>query len=138
MTTSIDWKPSERKLAGFSEAWLFFVGMIGAPWWAWRGFWGVAAVFWVLAVLVRGVGLWRPSYLKPLFVGMTLVSWPIGVVVSWTAMALFYFGVITPVAIVFRLIGRDALKRKFDRDATTYWEAYRADHGGSERYLKQF
>ena len=138
MTTSMDWKPSERKLAGFSEAWLFFLGMIGAPWWAWRGYWVVAAVFWVLAVLVRGVGLWRPSYLKPLFVGMTLVSWPIGVVVSWSAMALFYFGVITPVAIVFRLIGRDALKRKFDRDATTYWEACRVDRGGTERYLKQF
>ena len=75
--------------------------------------------------------------LKPAFVGLSLAAWPVGWVVSSLALGLLYYAVFTPVALVFRLIGRDALSRRFDRQAATYWEPYNPDLG-TERYLRQF
>ena len=80
---------------------------------------------------------WRPIALKPVYLGLTLATWPIGWVVSHLALAVVYYGVITPIALVFRLIGRDAMNRRFDRDATTYWEPYDPDRG-LDHYLRQF
>jgi hypothetical protein len=36
-----------------------------------------------------------------------------------------YFVIFLPVAIVFRLIGRDALQRVLNRSAATYWQPKR-------------
>ena len=48
-------------------------------------------------------------------------AFPIGWVVSHALMAAIYYLVITPMAVAMRLLGRDPLDRRFDRDATTYW-----------------
>ena len=50
---------------------------------------------------------------------------------------MLYFLVFTPIALAFRLIGRDALRRSADREAKTYWEPYRPDRG-LDRYLRPF
>ena len=42
-------------------------------------------------------------------------------VVSPVVMGVIFFAVFTPVAFVMRLAGRDALYRKFDAAAPTYW-----------------
>ena len=135
---SIDWNPDRKTLAEFSDAWMFALGMVLAPMMYFRGHPQVAAACWVLAVAGRLVGLARPMWLKPVFVGMTLMTFPIGWVVSNLTLALLYYLVFTPVALVFRLIGRDTMKRRFDRSAATYWEPYRPDRSGLERYLRPF
>jgi hypothetical protein len=66
-----------------------------------------------------------------------IVTWPIGWLISHLMLGAIYFGVFTPVAIVFRLIGRDPLARRFDRQASSYWEAYQPNRGLA-RYLRQF
>ena len=47
-------------------------------------------------------------------------SLPIGFVIARVVMGVF-FGVVTPIALVFRVTGRDALERTLDRGAATYW-----------------
>jgi hypothetical protein len=133
----INWKPDRKALGEFAEAGMFALGMVAAPLAYFRGQPGVAATFWVAAVLMRIIGLARPEWLKPVFLGLTLATWPIGWVVSRLALALLYFAVFTPIALAFRLIGRDALRRKLDRQAKTYWEPYRPNRG-LERYLRPF
>jgi hypothetical protein len=133
----IKWKPDRKLLVEFSEVTMFFLGMVFAPLALWRGNTRGAVILWVLAVLARVIGLIRPTWLRPVFVGMTLASWPIGWVASHLAFAILYYGVVTPVALLFRLIGRDALRRRFDRAAASYWEPYNPDQG-PERYLRQF
>lgn len=133
----INWQPDRKTLAEFSEAWLFFLGMVAAPLAYFRGHHGLAATFWVLAVLGRGLGLIRPAWMKPAFVGLSLATWPIGWVVSNLAMILIYFTVFAPIGLVFRLIGRDVLNRRFDRGASTYWELHNPDRG-LNGYLRQF
>ena len=42
-------------------------------------------------------------------------------VVSPIVLAVMFYGMFTPVAFVMRLAKRDALKRRYDAQATTYW-----------------
>jgi len=52
-------------------------------------------------------------------------------------MAAFYFGLITPLGLVFRLIGRDLLCRRFDPKARSYWVPHQQAKK-VERYFQQF
>ncbi len=133
----INWAPDRKTLGEFSEAGMFALGMVAAPLAYFRGHSTLAVAFWVVAVVGRLVGLVRPSWLKPVFLGLTLATWPIGWVVSRVALGLLYFLVFTPIALVFRLVGRDALQRSADREAKSYWEPYRPNRG-LDRYLRPF
>lgn len=135
--TPIDWRPDKSKLAQFSEITMFLLGMVAAPLTYLRGQPTLAASCWAAAVACRLLGVWRPTALKPVYLGLTLVTWPIGWVVSHLALAIVYYGVFTPIALVLRLLGRDPLARRFDRNATTYWEPYHPDRA-SDQYLRQF
>jgi hypothetical protein len=45
----------------------------------------------------------------------------LNVVVSPIVLGLVFYGIVTPYAIVMRLAGRDALRRRFEPDRDTYW-----------------
>jgi hypothetical protein len=129
--------PDRKTLDEFAQAGMFALGMVAAPLAFFRGQPRFATTLWALAVAIRLVGLARPAWLKPVFVGLTLATWPIGWVVSKAALVVLYFAVFTPIALVFRWIGRDALHKRLNRQAPSYWESYRPDRG-LERYLRQF
>jgi hypothetical protein len=46
---------------------------------------------------------------------------PVGSVVSQVLLAVVYFVVVTPLALVMRASGRDPLERRLDPAAPTYW-----------------
>jgi len=141
----IDWRPDRQTLKEFSQWWLFFVGMVAAPMAYFRGqeagswpIWESAAYgLWCLAVLGRLAGIFRPDWLRPVYVALMFVTFPIGWLVSHLALGILYYGVITPVGLVFRLLGRDPMTRRLDPKADTYWEPHRPDQGLA-RYLRQF
>ena len=137
MLVPINWKPSRDELRGFSEAGMFFLGMVAAPVSWLRERYVLAGVLWSVAVLIRVCGFVRPEWLRPVFVGLTVATYPIGWVVSHTAIALLYYGMMTPIGIVFRLIGRDPLQRQFDRNLTTYWSPRELRRPG-EQYFRQW
>ena len=81
----------------------------------------------VLAVVLTLLGLAlllclvRPRWFRPFYrAGMTL-SWAIGRVMSTILLALFFLCVLTPLAFMARLLGKDLLKTKRNFLATTYW-----------------
>ena len=78
-----------------------------------------------------------PTAARWLYVGLTLVAMPIGIVVSFVLLGAFYFLLLTPLAILFRLIGRDALRRRYEPAAESYWVAHKPNDN-MERYLHQF
>ncbi len=134
---TINWKPDSKQLSQFSEFGMFILGLLAAPLMIYQGHMQVATGLWLAAIALRLVGLAKPEWLHWPFVVLTVVTWPIGWVISHAALALIYYGVFTPMALVFRLIGRDALERKLDPQAASYWEAYNPDRGAA-RYLRQF
>jgi hypothetical protein len=135
--TRIEWDPDKKTLAGFSEVAMFALGMVAGPLLYLRGHAELAIAFWLGAVAIRLVGLARPVWLRPIFVGLTLLTFPIGWVVSSLAVVLVYLLVFVPIACIFRLIGRDALKIRLEPKASTYWEAYHPNQGLG-RYLRSY
>ena len=44
-------------------------------------------------------------------------------IVSPIALAILFYGVVTPTGLLMRLFGKDALRLRFDREAKSYWIA---------------
>lgn len=80
------------------------------------------------ALIIFAIGLFificsRTSHklTKSIYLGLTLATLPIGLAISFIVLASFYFLLLTPLALIFRLIGRDVLGLKFDSAANSYW-----------------
>lgn len=86
--------------------------------------------------LCVALALWAPARLRPVYLALILVTLPIGFAVSHIILAVLFFGLITPIGLLFRLAGRDALTRSFDRRAPTYW--VRRPVASRDRYFRQF
>ena len=80
--------------------------------------------------------LWPPAA-RVLYVGLSLLTAPIGFVISLAVLTAFYFLILTPLGLVFRLIGRDTLKRRWpDRDHSAWVPHHKTEN--MERYFRQF
>ena len=114
----MNWRPTDRQLRQFGV-----IAMVALPLvaWIWGGTPAVIGAMATVGAALAAVGWVWPPVLKPLFVTLSLVAIPIGLVISELALILMYFGLFLPTGLIFRLIGRDALERKFDREAPTYW-----------------
>jgi hypothetical protein len=128
-------RPPLKTLRQFAGLWLvFFVGT--AAWRAWHGHLDLAtALVGVLGVGVGGVGLWRPAAIRYVFTGWMVGAFPIGWTVSRLMLAAMFYLIFTPVACVFRLIGRDALRLRPDR-ISSYWIS-KANPADVSEYFRQ-
>src|SRR5204863_7614358 len=78
-----------------------------------------------------------PSFSQRFYDFLKTTAKPAEWLVSQVVTAVVYYGVFTPVGLLFRLIGRDVLRRQFDRDAETYWKPVDAPPD-ARRYFRQF
>jgi len=78
-----------------------------------------------------------PRLIRVIYVVLMAVTFPIGLVVSFTLLTAFYFLLLVPLGLIFRLTGRDVLGRKFDSTAESYWQQ-RNPPKNSEYYFHQF
>ena len=134
----VEWHPSGRQLRVFGISGLV-ASILAAL--ILLFVWGVAPV-WAIVAVAAGVAIFLCSLISPagarvLYVGLTLVAMPIGIVVSFVLLGAFYFLLLTPLALVFRLIGRDSLRRKYEPQAESYWVPHKPTEN-MERYLHQF
>jgi len=134
----VEWHPNGRQLRVFGVSGLL-ASILAAV--ILHFVWGVSGL-WALVVVAAGTTIFVCSLLSPaatriLYVGLTLVAMPIGLVLSFVLLAAFYFLLLTPLAMVFRLIGRDSLCRRYEPDAESYWVEHRPSDN-MERYLHQF
>jgi hypothetical protein len=128
-----DWNPNRRTLRQFALLALLFSALVGLLR-AWKGGalasgvppgfhgpWLLPLVVWTVGGVVAVLGAIEPRLVRPVYLALLAISFPIGWVLSHVLLGVLYFGVFTPLAVLFRLLRRDHLKRRFDRDATTYW-----------------
>ncbi len=94
-------------------------------------FWGVAGL--VLLVSLAIPGLIKPIYHVALFLGHIL-----GWINTRLILGLIYFLIFTPIGLMMRLLGKDPLHRKFDKQATSYWNISPRRAIPKEQYLRQF
>ncbi|MGB5194047.1 MAG: SxtJ family membrane protein [Polyangiales bacterium] len=97
----------------------------------------VAASLAALGLLALVLGLVAPRANRVLYVGLSLLAFPIGFVLSYVIMGALYFLIIGPIAIALRLAGRDPMRRARDPQAGSYWTPARPARD-KESYFHQY
>jgi hypothetical protein len=84
--------------------------------------WNPAAVagWFAASAVFASLAAFAPRVLDPLNRGWLRLGHGLGRIVSPIVLALIYFGLLTPVAVVSRAFGRDELRLK-RRDVDSYW-----------------
>jgi hypothetical protein len=129
-------KPTARVLRQFSVAWLLLFAALAARQGLLRHQ-PSAALALGLVALLGGVGLFKPGAIRWLFIGATVAAFPIGWAVTQLMLMIMFFLVLTPLALVFRLMRRDELQLRQAPGRPSYWTA-RGAPPEPGRYLKQY
>ena len=115
----INWQPTKRQIRQFSVVCLVALPLVG---WIWG-----AEGRWLLGLFGAGAGIallgWTvPGVIRPVYLGLTVITAPIGMVIGELLMVMIYFGVVCPLGLLGRVVGRDRLRLKLDRAAKSCWE----------------
>ena len=143
----VDLDPGTKALRVFGCSWLVVLGVLGV----WVRFqqsllffvvsaqWAdqVSWVLWGLALVGGLLALAAPRALRPFYVGLTLATYPFGLVLSHGVVSLLFFGVVLPVGLVRRCLGYDSLTRRFDPATKSYWHQKKAVDNVA-RYYRQY
>lgn len=114
MTVSL---PSNRS---FGLLFVVVFGALSAYWW-WRGshiawlVWGGLSALFLLLTLIA------PSVLQPLNRAWMAFAGLLNKIFSPLMLGAMFFLIFTPVALFMKLIRRDTMHRKFDKQAQSYW-----------------
>lgn len=128
--------PSRKMLRQFAGLWLVVFGGLAA-WRAWHGqadVWTQALA--IGALVVGGIGLIWPMAIRFVYTGWMIAAFPIGWTISRLVLAVTFYAIFTPVAFIFRLMGRDAL-RLHRGDRRSYWLAQSRPET-PDTYFRQF
>ena len=98
---------------------------------AWPWFAGASGFFLVTGVLARPI-------LRPVY-----ILWMrFAAVLAWfntrLLLGVFFYGILTPVGFIVRLLGKDPLTRRIDRSASTYWIKREPVPFDAKRYERLF
>jgi hypothetical protein len=139
--------PSRRDLRIFgaaAAAALAMAGMVLArgrhPFGLHCGAGAVRSIALALYIAAAGAAVFaalRPQALRRPYVVLCILGYPIGLVVSWVMLAVVFYLVLTPIALLRRWRTGDPLGREFDRAASSYWTR-RAAAPAKSRYFRQW
>jgi hypothetical protein len=101
---------------------------------------GGGAASWLIALsLLTGLlTLVKPTWLQPFNAAWMKFAGLLHQIVSPLVLAVIYFLVLTPFALVGRVAGRDTMQRKFDPKIYTYWITREPPGPPSESFRNQF
>ncbi len=106
---------------------------------AWHG----QVDLWTWAIVGTGMaialaGLLRPMLVRGVYTAAMIVAFPIGWTVTRVILMAVFYLMFTPLALVFRLMGRDELQLKRPAgDRESYWERRRPAPAARD-YFRQF
>lgn len=135
--SDIQFDPTRRTLRQFAGLWLAFFGGMAAWQYFAEGRPTAALAFGVLALTIGPLGLAWPAAVRPIYVGWMVLAFPIGWTVSQVILGAMFYLVFTPLSLVFRLIGRDALGRSRRSNSASYW-APKPTPVDAKSYFNQF
>ena len=105
---------------------LLYKGHAPGPWLL-----GIGAALMILGAVV-------PALLKPVYHGWMAMALAMGFVMTRVILTIVFFLILLPIGLFMRLLGKDLLDEKIDRDATTYWKRKEYAFSDSTRFEKYF
>ncbi len=134
----INWKPTNKDLRVFATACLVFAVGFGIAFWVNLGtVTTLSKALFIIGPALFALGMVWPPSLKFLYVALSLLAFPIGFVVGNVLMAIVFYLLVTPIGLVFKLLGKDPMHRKLDPEAKSYW-IERPPPVEAGRYFRQF
>jgi hypothetical protein len=130
--------PPKKDLKLFAALQVIFFSVIS--WMVYRrtgSFTPGPAIIVAVSAVVGTIGWLVPSAIRWIYAVWMIAVFPIGWVVSHIVMAIAWYCVITPIALILRSKGHDALQQSIDPNAETYWTT-REQQPDSKRYFQQF
>lgn len=107
----------------------------GIRWWL-KG--ELPVTLFIIGALLVFFGAVLPVALKPVFRAWMKLAEILNWVMTRVTLSLAFYLIITPAAILYRIISGDPLKRAMDPAAATYWEAPDAQPTDLQDYKNQF
>lgn len=113
--------PQKRELAVFGAAlagFFLLAGFVSRREW---GADGMSTALWAAGAAVTFLYAAAPPLRRPMFIGWAYLTYPLGWAVSHLVLLAVFWVVITPIGLLVRVFGHDALSRAPDPPAKTYW-----------------
>jgi hypothetical protein len=118
----IPWNPDPRSLRQFAAIWFpLFAVVVGFLIGRGTGAWSAVQVAWMACAGVSLLGLLWPAGIRPVFLGLLLLTFPIGWVVSHVLLMAIFMLVFLPIGVLHRLRGRDALRLRPPPPGESLW-----------------
>ena len=138
----LNWKPSPKELRQFGAIFgsgFLLIGLV-KYFWMWSWFFErnekLGLIFILIGIVGGAIGLTGTKLTLPLYWVWMGVAFVLGNIMSRVVITLIYYGVITPMSFVARLLGRDKLQLK-KRAVQSYWQDISLPHE-PEKYERQF
>ncbi len=122
--------PSNQQLQQFGVISLLALPGIA---WIWGAPQNVVMTLAGVGLALATIGFVRAPWLKPVFLGLSFVTVPVGFVVSEVTLVLIYGGVFLPIGMLFRMMKRDSLQLE-PVQADSYWQKKPAPPGVAGYY----
>ena len=128
--------PSRSELRWFGVLVAAVFGIIGSVAYWQFGSLAAARILWGTGLALAAFYYLVPPARRPLhFLWMRAIA-PIAFVVSHVVLGFVYYGLVTPIGLVHRVLAGDSLTRRFEREAPSYWVA-REPTPEARRYFRQ-
>ncbi|MDA0832763.1 MAG: SxtJ family membrane protein [Planctomycetota bacterium] len=134
---NVNWNPPKKMLQQFCVLLTIFGTLFAGVAYAKTGDPTVSLSIFVVALFLSVTGYFVPPFGRIVYVGMMIVTYPIGWTLSHLLLGGIFYLVITPLAIMMKLFGYDPMKRSIDKSAATYWQK-RTPATSSKRYFQQY
>jgi len=110
---SVQWNPERKQLRQFAGIWFpAFCALLGWIIGKKTGHWGAVQLAWVVCGVQALLGVCYPAAIRPVFVGLILLTYPIGWVVSHLLLGAIFYLLFLPIGLVLRITGHDPLQLK--------------------------
>lgn len=98
----------------------------------------VAAALFLLGGILLAISLLKPALLSPLNRAWFVFGMLLGKIVSPIVLGAIFFLMITPIALLMRINGRDALGLRRKKEVATYWVERAAAEPNAASFKNQF
>ena len=138
----LNWKPSPKELRQFGAIFgsgFLLIGLVKYFWiwnWLFERNEKLGLIFILIGIVGGAIGLTGTKLALPLYWVWMGIAFVLGNIMSRVVITLIYYGLITPMSFVARLLGRDKLQLK-KRAVQSYWQDISLPHE-PEKYKRQF
>ena len=134
---AIDWNPDRKTLRTFAIGLIVLAGAY-AGWLGWQQRLSNMAIWeCVVCGCIGFVGACAPPLIRWIYVAWMVIVFPIGWCVFQAMLAILFFGVITPLGLFMKFLGRDPLGLKSEPYALSYWTK-RVESDDPRRHFRQY